>query len=362
MTLEGDEMTHDEFRENIENPHRTEPQGIHMMHFRLRLKFRDIKIGNDHLINFEMKTAKGELVSVELRQLTDVELRRLTDKEYNCMCTAVMEKKMTRKIRGWLEKTEEPPPSGFSEFKKKAYLELSDAAVRAVKLFRWRIGYYSASGSNSSGSFIDFKWSINDTDWNLCEYPSWLTLMDVASCNRVTDEIVESILSLSRCNTDEPLAHELFQEALSQRFHNPRSSLVMVIVAAETGLKKLISELDPAKKVAWFDNNEESPPLLYLLENELPNLLVRSGFKGKVLCPHKWVIDSIRKGVERRNKIVHGHDIQLKSDSCSLRDVIKAVSELLYLFDLYSGNEWAVEYASQIESSLKDEAATPNRR
>jgi hypothetical protein len=138
------------------------------------------------------------------------------------------------------------------------------------------------------------------------------------------------------------LAQELFQEAWGQRDANPRSALVMGIAAAETGVKHLISTLVPA--AAWLVENTQSPPLIRMLEEYLPLLPTRLRIKGKVLPPPKWLIAEIKKGVNLRNKIVHGHKIELKSDA--LLEILKAVHDLLYLFDLYAGHEWAAQRLS----------------
>jgi hypothetical protein len=317
------------------------------MNFRLRYIVKSLGGVGETLIRFEMKTS--ELVSVELRRLADTEI----DKHYikgDILCTAMLQTTPTHKISHWLAKPEEPQPPGFTDFANEAHNALSHAAVRAVKLWRWRIGY--RGDRNPIRFFKSFEWSINGTDWTPGPHGIHLHLSAGIPFAKITDEIVESVLSLSRRDTQEPLAHELFQEAWSQRMDNPRSSLVMGIAAAETGVKRLISTLVPAAD--WLVQETQSPPLVRMLEEYLPTLPVRLRINGNVLCPPTWLIDVIKKGVGLRNKIVHGHDIPLKSDS--LRDVLEAVHDLLYLFDLYAGYEWAVRHLSvRMQSSLAKE-------
>jgi len=127
----------------------------------------------------------------------------------------------------------------------------------------------------------------------------------------------------------------------------------MGIAAAETGLKHLISTLAPA--AAWLVENTQSPPLVQMLEDYLPKLPTRIRIKGKVLPPPKWLIDTIKKGVRLRNQIVHGHPIHLASDA--VHDVLQAVHDLLYLFDLYAGHEWAAQrFSVRMQSSLVNES------
>jgi hypothetical protein len=122
--------------------------------------------------------------------------------------------------------------------------------------------------------------------------------------------------------------------------------------AAETGVKHLISTLVPA--AAWLVEEIPSPPLVQILEKYVPSLPARLTINGKVLPPPDWLISVIRKGVRLRNEIVHGHQTELKSDS--LREILLAVRDLLYLYDLYAGHEWAVQYLSvRMWSSLANE-------
>src|SRR5437870_12488708 len=126
----------------------------------------------------------------------------------------------------------------------------------------------------------------------------------------------------------------------------------MGIAAAETGVKHLISTLVPA--AAWLVENTQSPPLVRMLKEYLPLLPTRVRINEKVLPPPKWLMDEIQKGVFLRNHIVHGHAIQLASDA--LREVLQAVHDLLYLFDLYAGHAWAVQHFSvRMQSSLANE-------
>ena len=244
-------------------------------------------------------------------------------------------------------------PSGFPDFVEEAHKALSYAAVRAVKLWRWRIGY--RSDQNPIRRFKSFEWSIDGEDWKPAPVGIELGLRAGIPRSKITDELVESILSLSQSDIEEPLAHELFQEAWGQRDANPRSALVMGIAAAETGVKHLISTLVPAaERPKWLVKHTQSPPLVRLLEEYLPLLPTRLKIKGKVLPPPTWLIEEIRDGVTRRNKIVHGDKTELKSDS--LLEILKAVHDLLYLFDLYAGHEWAAQHLSvRMCSSLANE-------
>ena len=319
-----------------------------MMYFRLNYIVKPLGIDDDNVIRFEMK--KPELVSVELRRLADAEMNKNYVKG-DMVCMAVLQKKPTRNIRLWLAHPEMPQPPGFTDFAQETHNALSGAVVRAVKLWRWRIGY--RSDQHPIRFWKSFEWSVNGNDWNPAPMGIQLHLSaGIPIPKKITDELIESILRLSQGDTEEPFAHELFQEAWSQRLDNPRSAVVMGIAAAETGLKHLISTLAPGS--AWLVENTQSPPLVHMLQDYLPTLPTRLKIKGKVLPPPKWLIDTMKKGVGLRNQIVHGHPIQLASDT--VHDVLQAVHDLLYLFDLYGGYEWAAQrFSVRMQSSLVNE-------
>src|SRR6185295_7224085 len=120
-------------------------------------------------------------------------------------------------------------------------------------------------------------------------------------------EVVESIVELWNSDAEEPLAHELFQEAWSQhtsQHNNPRSALVMSIAAAEIGMKDLIATLLPeAEWPAWLAENTAAPPWVQLLKEVLPTLPARLAFHGKVLPPQEWMLEILEKGVNLRNQV-----------------------------------------------------------
>jgi hypothetical protein len=139
------------------------------------------------------------------------------------------------------------------------------------------------------------------------------------------------------------LAHALFQEAWSQRKDNPKSSLVIGVAAAETGMKQLISKLVPSS--GWLVQNTQSPPLVKMLEEYFPSLPTQLRIADVPPPPlPKSLISIIKKAVLLRNEIVHGHEVHLVSKS--LREILNIIHDLLYIFDCYSGHLWAMKCIS----------------
>jgi hypothetical protein len=201
-----------------------------MIYFRLCLIAKPLSIDSEDVIRFTLR--KPEPVSVELRRLADTELGEHYHKG-DVLCTALLQKMPTRKISLWVAMPEGPLLAGFSDFTNEAYRVLSDAAVHALKLWRWRMGY--PTEPNPVRFLKSFEWSGNSNDWT----PIWNVFklnisvgFPVRKETKISDDIVESLKNLSLDNMQEPLGHELFQEAWSQRDDNPRSSPVMGIAAA----------------------------------------------------------------------------------------------------------------------------------
>lgn len=139
----------------------------------------------------------------------------------------------------------------------------------------------------------------------------------------------------------DPLEYELFREADNNLKDNPRSSLIMAIAAAETGFKRLASELHPQNE--WLLETGPSPHLITMLKNYLPLLPVVLDINGDILIPRhiRRVLDSAN---DKRNKLAHTGSFQV--DEEELREILIAVRDLLYLLDYYRGYEWALSNLS----------------
>ena len=276
-------------------------------------------------------------LSVELRPVLDDE----RDNQYaktDLMCVGLLKQRPPRAIRTWLGNPCDPLPPAFQAFQRAAYGCLSDAVMRLLRLLRWRIG--ERSERNPVRRVLAFEWSADGETWQ--EVPDWYSLgicfgLPIDSVFDY-DGIVGTVDDLWQENQDEPLAHELFQEAWSQQYSNPRSSLVVCIAAAEASVKHLISSLAPSGQ--WLVEAIQSPPIEKMLVEYVPTLPVKTRISGKIppVAP-EWLIATIRKGVNIRNQIVHGKAAPLTGDT--LREVLEAVNDLLYYCDLLAGHLWA---------------------
>ena len=117
---------------------------------------------------------------------------------------------------------------------------------------------------------------------------------------------------LIKFQSKQPLYHDLFREAWQNQRDSPRSALVMGVAAAETGFKTSLIDLNPS--VSWIVENLQSPPLDRMLRDYMAQLPARNRLNGEVRRPPNKVISKIKKGIELRNKLVHGREETVKTE------------------------------------------------
>jgi hypothetical protein len=133
-----------------------------------------------------------------------------------------------------------------------------------------------------------------------------------------------------------PFARELFREAWSQKYTNPRSALVIGVAALETGVKDLIVELSPQS--TWLIRHLPSPPIYRILSEYFPLLRTNN---ERVLPPTSEMVKQVRNWIDRRNELSHGKSPEINAED--LTDFLTLVSDLLYMCDYARGFDWALE-------------------
>jgi hypothetical protein len=153
------------------------------------------------------------------------------------------------------------------------------------------------------------------------------------------DEVVRKV----EAGAQEPLGRQLFREAWGQVGMNPRSALVIGVTAAEVGLKRLIATLIPGTD--WLMDEIPTPPVGKILRKFLPTLRVKAKrLDGGTIMPPRELIGRIEKAVEYRNDVVHaGKPPPARQE---LAVMLRAISDFLWMCDIYLGEHWAVRYIS----------------
>ncbi len=211
------------------------------------------------------------------------------------------------------------------------YRTLHDWASRVWRLLRWR--------SDAIGSHELFQ-TILASEWSRDGQPPWYKLPVKGylrtggwAIPRLDVPVAYSVQRLLTSGIAEPTSEELLREAWAGHGANPRAGLLLAVAAAEVGFKELVTDLVP--EVRWFTLNVQSPPLVRLLSNSLPELPVR---RGVAAPPPREIRRVMQKAVEARNDLAHhGEFDRLGVD---LDEVLEVVRSLLHQFAYYRGFTW----------------------
>ncbi|OLE53291.1 MAG: hypothetical protein AUG51_13820 [Acidobacteria bacterium 13_1_20CM_3_53_8] len=228
-------------------------------------------------------------------------------------------------------------PQSFQSFSTQVQKELTDCMRNTIRVLRWRYGIRGHHNPIQSVR-LPHKWSFDGQTWKSLPSTTTVEIIPVGFLH-LTDKVRSEVVTFVEGNITEPLGHELYREAWQQRNENPRSALILAIVAVEVGFKQCVSLLVPDAQ--WLVENVPSPPIAGMVKNYLPLLPAKLKIKGKVLSPPKEIIRVLQKGVELRNKTIHVGATPPSGEE--LRELLLAVRDLLYLLDYYSGFDWALD-------------------
>jgi hypothetical protein len=222
-------------------------------------------------------------------------------------------------------------PAELQDFMSGIYGTLREQASRVWSLLRWR--------SDAIGSHEFFQ-TILASEWSSDDQSCWYKLPVKGYMKtggwvipRLNEPLMNSVQRLLTDGIVEPTSEELFREAWAARGANPRAGLLLAVAAAEVGFKELV--IDLVREVQWFALNVQSPPLVKLLSNSLPELPVR---QGDATSPPKELRKVIAKAVEARNHLAHQGEFDRQE--VDLGEILEAVQSLLHQFAYYRGFSW----------------------
>jgi hypothetical protein len=255
----------------------------------------------------------------------------------DCLATVRTDDVVTKNVREQFEIIDDPRPAVL-EIGNRVCIRLNDYLRRALGLLRWRRGN---TGHHNPIRFCRLlHWSDDGTTWK--HVPGNLTLgIDFGIPRKqLGSDLLDSFMRLMKSGTSEPFAYELFHEAWNQRTDSPRSSLLTGITAAEIGVKSFISSMVP--QAEWLAFHAPTPPLIQMLREYLPLLPARQLIGGRIFVPEE-LLKVLKKGITLRNQTAHAGD-QIRPET--LKEILIAVRDLLYLLDVYGGHTWAIELVS----------------
>lgn len=229
-------------------------------------------------------------------------------------------------------------PECFRSFMENVSRELHDWSVRTVSVLRWRAHQI---GPHYPITTRGLHWSVDGAFW----HPAPATFagrVRTLGTMRISERLRAEVENMVRVGDGAPLHHDLFREAWQQYYENPRSALVIGMAAAELSVKQCISTLVPDAQ--WLATNLPTPPLRRMLREYLPKLPARCKLDGQVKPPPTEVLDTLEKGVTIRNQLSHAGTASPSVEV--VEEILRAVQDLLWLMDYYSGAEWALNYLS----------------
>ena len=232
-------------------------------------------------------------------------------------------------------------PDDIQELINSAETELYNKMNDLLGLIVWSQGIHvNASfdkgtlywGEKDKGNFFVVPRSFNQQ-----EFPVFLS-------NDITwEEQDRKVLSESwEKNLKIPLSHILAREATVLIEHHPRSAILMMTSALETGIKTHISKFSPDTE--WLLENLSSPPIDKIFKNYIQLLYEKCGRAIEFQQELKSLTKKIKEIIEVRNKIAHTG--KLPENIGNIYEMLQSVFDILYLLDVLDGNQWAKELVS----------------
>lgn len=272
-----------------------------------------------------------------LRPLKEEELKP-SFKKNDLICIIVSEEEMLTEDLAIYRAITDKIPSETRALIDSMLDHLSSYAQRTLDLFLWMRG---ATIYKPVRYFYGYSFSFDNETWkSLPEQVSFgPPLVSTLMSNTVSDTFSESVIQMVKQGVALPLSHSLYGEAWEQAFTNPRSSLVIAIAALETAVKHCLAQLHPMRVRSFKKNNV---PLKKLIREELLKCKTKENIRGTVLPPPPTVIKSLEKGIQLRNKIVHGQGLPIPQET--LHDILYAIRDVIYLIDHYCGFKWSADF------------------
>jgi len=256
----------------------------------------------------------------------------------DCLGILETEEQVTPRARDQFESNGKKMKPAVAEAITRALNRTHDFLSRVCSALRWRVG---DTTPNAVILTQGLSWSDDGKNWIEVSHVRQNANDAVITPTVLTPELIDSIAEIVQSGKSEPLGHELFHEAWHLRMTHPRSALLMAIAAAEIGIKMFIGRFVP--QAGWLIIHTQTPPLAEILTELLPLLPVKAHVKGRGPFVPKSILDDLKKGTRLRNVAAYSGET-IKPES--LRRVLLAVHELLYILDMYSGYQWAAEHLS----------------
>jgi hypothetical protein len=230
-------------------------------------------------------------------------------------------------------------PSRAQELLETTYGKLSEVLRRSVRLLMWRHGI-----SEDRNLFVlrDGAWSADSRQWH--PIPGLIRGVMIFGLPRskfpISPEVQEDVVRRLVAEEDEPLARQILREAWSLWNDSPKSALFLGIAAAEVGFKRCVATLVP--DASWLVSKLQSPPLVKMLREYLPQLPIRAWPTARRGVLPKRLLRELHRGTEWRNTAIHTGEAGFTVEK--LTEVLRTVSDVLWALDISVGERWAAQH------------------
>ncbi len=335
------------------------------MYFKLKCIVRDFSLSKDEVLHFNIDGT--HLVKIKIRRPNKQEQKR-GHNVYNLSCSAHMKANVSEKNENIFKEIEQSKilnvnttskieytdqkgngitipgiedfPEHYQSMLSQTRQELLESLKLVVNAMRWRT---NKLGPHNILNNCNMYWSRDKKFWHPVPSSFSVSFMDSPSRIPLPKKINKDIEHFINIGLQEPVYHELFREAWTQRTSNPRSSLIIGMSSLEVAIKETISNLNPNS--SWLIENLQSPSVLRLLTEYIPELPTKKKIKKKVFPLPKKITDLIKKGVTIRNKIAHlgGESPSNKS----LKQILESIRDVIWSLEYYCGHKWAYDFISE---------------
>jgi hypothetical protein len=301
------------------------------MHFRLRYVMEGIRLelGKDETLKFPF--GGKHAVVVTILRLVDEANPAGTKLVCDGVCEPNVEPSVQESFRQF--SVGGPLEATSRVLFDKILSDLYPYMQKVVSVLRWR--YSLMDGPLKPFSHGTEGYSFDGVDWR--ENPRRLASMAILFGHpypkaAVSEKVIQEVITLVKKDVDEPLERQLFREAWNLRGQYPKAGLVIGVAAAEIGFRHLIGPVGGRK------------PISTLLAKHWPGPPSKYRIKGKEIRPSASILKILKEGIRKRNAVVHEGSPAPNQDE--LRDVLYNIGQLLWIWDLYAGQMWALEHLS----------------
>lgn len=239
-------------------------------------------------------------------------------------------------------------PPLVSSYTERQHARVLDYARRTAELFRWIIAEHEIDGRIYSPALSVPMWSLNGSPYSAIVPRMQLTIATLPPPTVPSQAALEILRKLGQIGRAAPVSDDIIREAFALRSSDPRAAVVLAVAAAEAAFRRLVADLVP--NAEYLVQELQTPPLVTLLKHYLPKLPVRSA--PRLVHIPKKTLTALEHAVNLRNAIVHKGATEPGEDAT--RAALRVASNLVRLFDYYSGETWALEF---VDEELRTELA-----